>query len=190
MIRTLVLSSIAFALAACSASEVVVSGTGSQGLPYDPSYVRYVMGQGDVPLEVHGNPTSLDNQAFVSLVEDRLRLDAGFGNAAFRTKPTMRNAHGFRVVLVFNADNRRMDPRLVCRGEQLDKAGAPNSVLHVRGVFCSREQVLSTNTALVATPTDFGSPLFGRLLDSLMFEMMPAEGNRDVDEGCPPMANC
>ncbi|MEK9944974.1 MAG: hypothetical protein VW999_03205 [Alphaproteobacteria bacterium] len=177
-------------LAACSTSDIVISGYGAGGLPYDPSYVRYMMAQGDIPLEIHGNPSALSDGAFVELVESRLRLDPAFGRAAFRTDPTRKNRHPFRVVLVFNADNTRIDPNQVCRGEGLEKAGGVNATLNVRGVFCDRSTVLSTNSGLANTPDDFGGKRFGRLLDLLLFEMMPAEGNRDVDENCPNTATC
>jgi len=177
-------------LAACSTSDIVISGYGAGGLPYDPSYVRYMMAQGDIPLEIHGNPSALSDGAFVELVESRLRLDPAFGRAAFRTDPTTKNRHPFRVVLVFNADNMRIDPNFVCRGEGVENAGGVNTTLHVRGVFCDRTTVLSTNSGLANTPDDFNGKRFGRLLDLLLFEMMPAEGNRDVDENCPNTATC
>lgn len=177
-------------LAACSTSDIIISGYGAGGLPYQPSYVRYMLGQGDIPLEVHGNPSTLGDWAFVELVEKRLRLEPAFGHATFRTNPTTKNRHPFRVVLVFNADNTRIDPNHVCRGEGVENSGGVNNTLHVRGVFCDRETVLSANSGLANTPDDFNGKRFGRLLDQLLFEMMPPEGNRDLDENCPTTANC
>jgi len=177
-------------LAACSMSDVIISGSGAGGLPYDPSLVRYMVSQGDIPLEIHGNPTELSDPEFTQLVESRLRLEPAFPRATFRTNPTTKNRHALRVVLVFNADNARIDPNHVCRGEGVDKAGGVNATLYVRGVFCDREKVLSTNSGLANTPDDFGGPRFGRLLDQLMYEMLPAPGSGDVDESCPNTSNC
>jgi hypothetical protein len=181
---------LAAGLAGCSTTDVIISGYGAGGLPYDPSYVRYMIGQGDIPLEIHGNPTELSDPQFTQLVEERLRLEPAFPRAAFRTNPTTKNRHPFRVVLVFNADNSRIDPNQICRGEGVNNAGGVNSTLYVRGVFCDRETVLSTNSGLANTPDDFNSPRFGRLLDQLLYTMLPAPGNRDVDETCPNPTVC
>jgi len=183
-IKTLLFAAMVAGVAACSSDDIVISGFGAGALPYDPSFVRYVMSQGDFPLEVHGNPSGLADDVFSDLVEQSLRIDPAFGTASFRTEPTVRNQHGFRVVLVFNADNTRLDPRRICRGEGLDKAGAPNVILHVRGAFCERDELLSTNTALAEAPSDFRDDKFRKILFQLTFEMMPSEGNRELNEDC------
>lgn len=181
---------LAAALAGCSTSDIIISGYGSGGLPYHPSYVRYMIGQGDIPLEIHGNPTELSGSQFTQLVEERLRVDPAFPHATFRTNPTTKNRHPFRVVLVFNASNTRVDPNDVCRGEGVETAGGDGSTLYVRGVFCDRETVLSANSGLANTPEDFNGPRFGRLLDQLIYEMMPAPGNQNIDVSCPNPVVC
>ena len=181
---------LAAAFTGCSTSDIIISGYGSGGRPYDPSYVRYMISQGDIPLEIHGNPTELSGPQFTQLVEKRLRADPAFPRATFRTNPTTKNRHSFRVVLVFNHNNTRIDPNHVCRGEGVENAGGVNQTLYVRGVFCYRETVLSTNGGLANTPEDFNGPLFGRLLNRVIYEMMPAPGNRNINESCPNPRVC
>ncbi|MEQ8248514.1 MAG: hypothetical protein RID42_12620 [Alphaproteobacteria bacterium] len=188
-LRVLFAAALVTGLSACSTSDIVISGDGPSGLPYDPSYVRYVMGQGDFPLEIHGNPSPLDDTAFAELVESTLQIDPYFGTTAFRRDPQMSNRHGFRLVLVFNADNTRIDARQVCAGEGLDKAGGANTTLFVRGVFCSLDKVLSEDSALTPTPDDFAGPRFERVLDLLVTSLLPPEGRRDLNVTCPT-TNC
>ncbi|MDA0367477.1 MAG: hypothetical protein O3C65_05595 [Proteobacteria bacterium] len=176
-------------LTACTASDIVISGLGPSGLPYDPSIVRYVVGQGDFPLELHGNPSNLDDDAFATLVESRLRIEPTFGKTTFRRDPQTKNRHPFRLVLVFNAANPRISARHVCEGEDLDNAGGPNSTLFVRGVFCDGQTVLSEDSALTNAPEDFTDERLQRLLDRLLEELLPGEGRRDINVSCPT-ANC
>ena len=188
-LSVLLIAVLARGLTACAASDIVISGDGPSGLPYDPSYVRYVMGEGDLPLEIHGNPSALDDAAFAELVETTLQIDPFFGTTAFRRDAQMRNRHGFRLVLMFNADNPRIDAGQVCAGEDLDKAGGANTTLFVRGVFCSRDTVLSEDSALAPAPDDFAGPRFRRVLDLLVTSLLPPEGRRDLNVTCPT-ANC
>lgn len=176
-------------VAACSADDIVISGTGSRGLPYDPSIVRYVISQGDMPLEVHGNPSNLPDRSFVELVESSLKIDPFFGSLAFRTQAKKRNAHSFRVVLVFSTTVSRVDPRRICRRD-LPADATPGVALYVAGAFCDRDKALSGNTALTNLPSTFDDPIVQRLLDQLILEMLPPEGKRNIDESCPPPTSC
>ena len=176
-LRAAVIAASAALLSACAASGVVVYQD-DVALQYSPLTLGLIgSGRHDLPVQVHGNPFAVSDQALAAAVVRGLQGHASGIPVNFTTAPQSRYPRGdYRTILVFDAP-RGVSQWDLCRADDLSAiptapAGAP--VVRVFAAYCQAELPLSWTAAQVANVPGPDSPRFDGLLGQVALAMFPS----------------
>jgi hypothetical protein len=160
------------ALTSCAA-EWAQGGHGPTTVAYNAMFVRGMANRGDIPTELHGNPSGLADQGFADLLRRDLRLTQPFPDRALDVRyGPFRGGEGFRVVLVFNPSEPNVQASDMCGNKPIPTKGRQTQ-MYVLSAFCRGPIALSTFSSRVQTPESFDAPMFRKMRRNLMHWLMP-----------------
>ena len=165
--RTFAIALVAALLGACTQVSVgTVSGQSGQIGRHD-SAVRYAAADGTIPLVIRGNPFVTPPEEAANAIAAVLRLPPGWPRAGFAADAEAEAGGGVRLVLVFNARDRTLELRALCRNLDAVELGGRGETVLIRAAFCVGRTMSAGATATGAAPEAM-NPEFRALLDRML----------------------
>ncbi len=173
----------ALALAACAGLDRV--SYMDQAALYTPGLVAYASKNGEMAVEIAGNPFAAATDA--ESIAGALRLPEYFAPARLTTRPGPGTASNIRLVLAFTDAPGAAEQALCARLGTLPVRPAGGET-RIAMALCASERPASW--AVAEGPVGDGprDPRFQRLMASALFSLLPptrGDNNRD-----PPCASC
>ena len=170
-------------LAGCAG--VVGSGFTETRSAYSRAALSYAADGRDLAVAVTGNPTKLDNSAFIAKVEDILNKTNGTGlNIRLTTNPGPSAQPPYKIHLVFiSAENsespNRLTPSQYCSEKYTGTTtpAEPGNIVIALSVFCAGSQFYSTATSWVTLGKDgLNDTILAALTRRALLETLPVYG--------------
>lgn len=168
MIRRLAALALPIVLAACQGP--VVTHADGHWLRVPAWYQYYAAGK-TFPVEVHGRPLGLADEAAERRLADTLRVPPGY--APTRFVPAGRgDGAGFRVVYVFGAPPGMSGGRACAAPRSVTMGGPPAAGVVVQGALCLDGEAVSEARGSLA---EADPPAVARLAQLVLWELMPSD---------------